>query len=211
MDVRGTAIAVARAQRQQALAIAARMRYLSRRRPVPLAGRSQKVEKMRTFVAALICSLCAAVAGCSAIGELDIKRVTPDGPSGYLKRPLQLTVSTQDSLLHFAHGICQDVMPGSSAQITFVRKVTGLNDWEIYRYDCEGHGGATAPLAGSTGGPTGADAMRSQQQSLACVKSIDAHHACMDNCMINATSPFAGMALDECMRRCMPNLPPGCS
>src|SRR5450631_4189125 len=139
MDVRGTAIAVARAQRQQALAIAARMRYLSRRRPVPLAGRSQKVEKMRTFVAALICSLCAAVAGCSAIGELDIKRVTPDGPSGYLKRPLQLTVSTQDSLLHFAHGICQDVMPGSSAQITFVRKVTGLNDWEIYRYDCEGH------------------------------------------------------------------------
>jgi hypothetical protein len=98
------------------------------------------------------CAVVFAASGCASLGTADVHVETGNQPSGFLTRPLTLTVSTDESIQKVAQGICDNVKRGSSAEVTFVGKVPSpdpisLGDWGRYRYDCR------APLAMAKAAP----------------------------------------------------------
>lgn len=103
----------------------------------------------------------AVLGGCSVAGESAVHLESGNQATGYLTRPLMLTLSSDESVQNVAQRICDGVRPGADAKITFIGKVPGpdpvnIGDWGKYRYDCIGGVSSAKPAPGAAAAPTAA-------------------------------------------------------
>jgi len=181
------------------------------------------------FLSSLAC-------GCSTLGTAEVQVETGNQPTGFLSRPMVLTTASDDSVRQVAQRICDNVKPGSEANITFVGKVPGpgpinVADWGRYRYDCEEvlrparHAPAPATATVPTA-PRAAPAIASpstsanpaatsgsdvaEQHRRDCQRQQGSYQICLGSCLLGSGSP-AGAVEAECGQRCASLAPVGCN
>jgi len=89
----------------------------------------------------LVLSFVAVLCGCSFVGRSEVRVETGNQTTGYLSRPMGVTLASDESVEEVAQKICDNVKAGSEAKITFVGKIPGpgpfdFSDWGRYRYEC---------------------------------------------------------------------------
>lgn len=175
---------------------------------------------MRYRNAVLIFSCVAAVSGCSFMGQTSVRVETGNQQSGYLSRPLQFTISSDESVEQVAQRICNNVKPNSIAEITFVGKEAGpdpfdIGDWGRYRYDCKSPVKATAAVPAGTANPVtpgapGLDTEGDEPHRRECQRQQGRYQICLGSCTLSSTNSSAVVAA-ECQERCAPQMPAGCN
>lgn len=178
---------------------------------------------MQSRSAALLFFCVATISGCAFVGREQVVVETGNQPSGYLSRPMGLTLSSDESVQEVAQRICDNVKQGSTAQVSFVGKVPGpgpldISDWGRYRYDCESGVRARPPLPAVVASPVppavASDSSPAMQEDdphrRECQRQQGTYQICLGSCMLSSTSASGAVAA-ECQQRCESKLPVGCN
>lgn len=100
-------------------------------------------------------------AGCTMISTSGVRVESGNQSSGFLSRPMSLTLTSDEAVRDVAQRLCDGIRPGSDAHVEFVGKIPSpeplsVGDWGRYRYDCVG--GTSPAKAGATPASTAAAA-----------------------------------------------------
>ncbi len=194
---------------------------------------------MRVRNAILLCSVVVAICACASVGTAEVRVESGNQPSGFITRPLLLTTSSEESVRLVAQGICDNIKPGSDADITFVGKIpspspVSLGDWGRYRYDCHDApppvrrsyarpasavpvpalpaSAAAAPAAPNTAIPAGGTATgldADEAHRRQCQRQQGSLQICMGSCLLGTSGSSANVDA-ECRQRCASLNPVGC-
>jgi len=194
---------------------------------------------MRVRNAIFLCLVAVAVCACASVGTAEVRVESGNQPTGFISRPLLLTTSSEESVRLVAQDICDNIKPGSDADITFVGKIpspnpVSLGDWGRYRYECHDAPppvrrtyarpatvapmpaspatAAAAPAVPKSAVPAGGAAIgldTDEAHRRECQRQQGSLQICMGSCLLGASGSSANVDA-ECRQRCASLNPVGC-